>query len=310
MQQSEIVVQARPPRAKRVVLLEPSRKVWRITLFVSIILLVLYVIAAAFFWTHPLYSPVWNASYIATFPIWFLPQAIVRLLLVPSRKALDERRQQAARYNLAVGTEVHKPSSDLTGLPANFVIRLRRRNFATWIAGFLYAALFAGICLLLYQAWQTTAQAILHAGISWTPALLIAGMNIIITIVLLILIVNLLIYTSRQKLIATRDGLFCRRGYRTGYIPWQKARLFAVISRHSHTRHGLTLYYELASEDTVIRWPSQPRGGPARDTPAGVAMLGWPLAGPTTSAETFQQEVQLLNIIVNARSGLPLYDLC
>ncbi len=60
------------------------------------------------------------------------------------------------------------------------------------------------------------------------------------------------VLAPRQYLIATQDGLIGYRGLRLRVIPWQEARLFAVIAKQE------TLVYELASSTTLIRWSSKP----------------------------------------------------
>lgn len=311
MQQNEIIVQARPPRAWRVVPLEPSLRSRRVTLLIGLFLLVIIIAETFSFWESPFYATLWDSSYLS-FSLYYIVYGLVYVLSASPWRALNKRRQQASRYNLATGLPGHAMQAYLSDLPTRFMIRLQRRWPATGIMGILCGLFLICMGKTLYTYWQASIQAVVHQGMPVILAFLQNGFNVAILLMLVWGTINYLVYTPRQKLIATPGGLLYQRGYRTNYIAWQEARLFAVIGRQYSKKRGRILYYELASADTVIRWPSRPRGRgePWIDMPSAVSLLGGILAGPTSSAETFQQEVQLLNIIVNARSGLPLYDLC
>ncbi|HEX7734030.1 MAG TPA: hypothetical protein VF458_04185, partial [Ktedonobacteraceae bacterium] len=73
-------------------------------------------------------------------------------------------------------------------------------------------------------------------------------------------------------------------------------------------RRKPVFFYELASKDTVIRWPSMNKRvnrSSLTDTPSSVTLLGHGIR----PSDLFPQQARYLNIIVAERTGLQLYDL-
>jgi hypothetical protein len=275
-------------------------------LFISgIIVLLLYIIDVYF--TSSGVSQENSCLHIAGF--YYVIFTAAALFALSQWKALDKRRQQAARYLLVTGASrnaVNQPPEGISDLPEIFAIRSRRRWSGTCMLIVLCALLLSVPGIVVYAYWRGSSQAI-QQGLPAAFVILQNGLNIVIWLLLLLLVVGMLIFAPRQELIATREGLTCRRGYRLSFIPWSQARLFAVIGQpdSEHT----PAFYELASQNTLIRWPAHLSRQPVYGRPVGVMRFASSLARPEQPSAEFPQQVQFLNIIIAERTGLPLYDL-
>lgn len=294
--------------ATRVVPLELGLKTQRYFLFFGIAIGATYIVTFLFFrpvnkvifYADPFFALLWLYSF---YPLVYIVQG-------KPWRVLEKKRQEAARYNLSLSLPTQIPfRQDFSDVPARFMIRLRRRWLTTWvlaIVGGLYLAL---IVLFLYASWQDMMSLMLHQQESLILALLLTALNITIVLVSIVSLVITLFFTSRQYLIATRDGLISRLGFHFSYISWEQARLFAVIGEGETKKHRDIFFYELSSEDAVIRWSSLPKRGGAQGTPsATIGATGW-LAQADSSEGKYQQDIQTLISIVAVRTGLPLYDL-
>lgn len=288
--------------------LEPTLKRWRVLLFIGLALLVIYVV------TFLLLKPVNTAlfgigSFFSLLWIGFLSYPILYLSRGKQWKTLEEKRQQTVLSSLTLGVppqSAFRPG--ISHLPTQLAIRLRRRWATTWlfgIGGGLYLTL---LVLFLYAFWSGTVSMVIHQQESLVLGLVQTMLNVVVVLTYLIAFAAELVLTPHQYLIATQDGLVCRYQYHFSYIPWQQARLFAIISAGETKQHRSVFYYELSSETVVIRWSSLPaRAG--KETPSGtVGITGW-LAQADISVWRYEQDIQTLNAMVATRTGLPFYDL-
>lgn len=308
MQESKTISEERPRQAKQVVPLEPSLRARYWLLLVDVALLLLFIVNFQF-----AFNPViLNHSFFSLLILYVLIILVLHIFPLKRWRMLNERRQQMARYNLTTGAweRAVAPQADTLELPDTFVIASQRH----WLATFISALLYGLFLCLLGAITYTFNQAMLLAtyyGLSLPVVIWEILLNIVYVLFLAWLPLRWLIFSPRQQLIATRDGLLCCRGYRTSYIPWQQATLFAVIGKSSR-KAGAVLFYELASKNATIRWPSAnvfvPRGIGTR-IPTAMPFLYNLLVRPFPIGE-FQQQVQFLNSIVAERTRLPLYDLC
>lgn len=198
---------------------------------------------------------------------------------------------------------------DCSDSQAQFALRLQRRWLGFWIVSITRGLELVILVLLLSVFWRDTVSLLIHQQESLVLALLQTVLNVAVVFYALGSAVVTLVFTPRQQVTATRDGLFCRLGYHFSYIPWQQARLFAIIGEKETKKHGRVFFYELSSEQAVIRWTSRPTlTGPWHmpSTAVGVAGL---LVQADCSEKEYERRVQTLLAIVEARTGLSLYDL-
>lgn len=219
---------------------------------------------------------------------------------------LERDRQQAVANRLSGKTTMTFPLPEVfTPLPATISVQMRRNWRATWIAGALYAPLIGIVLWAFVSGWQINMQYLAQQGelSAWTllgsiPYTLVCFLCIVPTF-------SAFFLAPHQRLIATQDGLIGCRGLRLSYIPWQEARLFAMIAMQG------TFVYELASSTSIIRWSSKPAWSYGDTYPSaviGIAPLG--LVQSEHSTEEYHHQIQQLTAMVAARTGLPLYDLC
>ena len=305
MQKTEIVETERPRRAMQVVPLEPGLLYGRRSLVVGVFVFVLSIVNLCFVFNTELA----NESLFDTVALCYIILTALSLFSLPRWRALNKRRQQATRYNLAVILPTRafgQPQADLPALPDRFAISTHPRQFRILILviSLVFALIVTGA--FIYSYGQDMLQAVQH-GVPMTLVALEIALNIAILPFLIADFFMLYTLALRQQLIATREGLICRWGYHITSIPWQQARLFAIIGQGN--RDSGPAFYELASETALIRWSSHASSRPARRTPTAVMFANNSYVEPDPSAAELPQQVQCLNIIIAERTGLPLYDL-
>ena len=309
MQRIESVIEERPPRAAQVVPLEPSlRSRYRYLYYTGFILAIFIVNLVIAF-----HEVLLNYSFFNLTAVFYLINFITSISSFKRWRVLDQRRQQAARYNLTTGLPARAsapPRAEAPALPDLFVISTQRRWVLICILAFSLGLLICMAGVLTYSSAQSMLQEVPH-GVSIAVVIWESALNVALVLLFCYVVFSLLVIYPRQQLMASRDGLSARRGYQTSFIPWHQARLFAIVGQASPGQQEPMLFYELASNDSVIRWPSTStflnhlRG----TVPAGVTLLYSIQTRPASFATEFPQQIQFLNIIVAERTGLPLYDL-
>ena len=116
-------------------------------------------------------------------------------------------------------------------------------------------------------------------------------------------IVQLLLFLSpiglgRQNVEATEQGLRVRYGGKRSAMRWEEIRLFALYSTFGTQKTGASLTYELSSVTDIARWTRL-----LHPNFLHVQMV------PTVSFEEYTWQMQALNALIVARTGLSLYDL-
>ena len=310
MQSIEQISNERPDKALRVIPIDPSLRLrYRIIVFI-LITLVLF----SFNITLAFNEMIFNYS---LFNFWVLYGVIIYLLIVFPLKPwrwMDQKRQQAARYCLTTGLLARANTQreiEAPDLPEYFALTVQRRRVLTWSVSLLLSSiLFTGV-FIAYTYGQTMLHNVQY-GLAMATVIWEISLNSAVVLLWGYFSFSFLIINPRQSIIATRTGLLCWRGYQTSFIPWQQARLFAVIGHAPVKRQEPMLFYELSSADQVIRWPSAYvfiKQGLGSKVPSAVTLLRNVLTRPVGSTADFAQQIQLLNIIIAERTGLPLYDL-
>lgn len=293
----------------KVVPFEPTLKTQRYLLFFGIVVLVAYIITLVLFrqantiifGVDSFFFLLWMYCF---YPLFYF------IYGKPWRK-LEKKRQQVARYNLSKGLPTQIAGlQDYSDFPARFAIRLRRRWLFSWVVSIARGLELVVLVLLLFAFWRDTVSLLMHQQESLVLALLQTILNVVVVFYALGSVVVTLVFTPRQQVTATCDGLLCRLGYHFNYIPWQQARLFAVIGEKETKKHGKVFFYELSSEQAVIRWSSRPTPRGPWDMPStAVGVTKWLVQADCSETE-YEQRVQTLLAIVGTRTCLPLYDLC
>lgn len=214
--------------------------------------------------------------------IWpILPLALFSwmgyFLLVPDvrrRSAL----QWAALYRSGEGVPLAapQPAPDIAALALPFVIRLRPR----WSFFLVY-----GLCLPLLAA-AVAIRGLLKEEDSTLFAIVLFAFGLVI-----MLPVSLLL--ERRTLFVTEDGIGYRNIDEVEMLRWNDVQLLAVTGGNNRR----ALAYQLSSSRQVIRWTRQMRSS------------RFMLIRPTMPFEVYDAQMWALLSVVDARTGLPLYDL-
>ncbi|HEY0756410.1 MAG TPA: hypothetical protein VGD98_20825 [Ktedonobacteraceae bacterium] len=312
MQQSEISSSAQPRRAAQVVPVELTLHYRYYCIASSVIVLLPLATTMVAAWNPifansllPAFTVLWEHSCLGEISLVYIVCSVILLFSLAPWSKLNKRRQQAARYNLAVRAQAQAgtQSSATTPAPDTFTISSLRNWAGTGALAVISLLLLSIIGLVIYGNWQATLQAV---GSGLPVALLILSACLDLAILGVVGGLGVLVaFPPRQQLIITRDGLTCRRGYRTRSILWREARLFALIGEAGAYKQEPVLFYELASKETSIRWPSANKRLRLGGVPAGVILLNSNIHPP----ELFAQQIQFLNSVVAERTELQLYDL-
>lgn len=121
-----------------------------------------------------------------------------------------------------------------------------------------------------------------------------------------ILLFLALLPRTRGELEITTEGLTLRAGWgrsrKVRHVAWKEARLFALGGYPGRrSRQDLpALYYELSSEQELLRWATLRRGYPR------VIFVSEP---ENAMPEEYDRKMQVLLPVIAAKTGLPLYDL-
>jgi len=223
-------------------------------------------------------------------------------------KQLKQDRQQAFK-DYVNGDKTWKtyPLPEYSDpLSTTVSVQMRRNWRTTWIAGAIYSIPISLLLFICTLYWQSGMQYIVEmSGWVFLCTLLWLLLWLSFTCIFCLPVLAVFLFAPHQKLIATRSGLFCYRYLRLSYIPWEEARLFAVIHKA-----GGSQVYELSSSTQVIRWSSKPESQSMGTFPVGttgIAPLG--LIQAEKSSEEYQWQILQLILMVADGTGLPLYDL-
>jgi hypothetical protein len=101
----------------------------------------------------------------------------------------------------------------------------------------------------------------------------------------------------RQQIEVTESGLTARYAGRVSRIAWDEARLFAIYGTFGAQKSGAAITYELSSAGAIVRW-TWVKG---KSYVMGLE--------PTVPFDEHYLQMQALQVLVAAKTGLALYDL-
>ncbi|HEU5379249.1 MAG TPA: hypothetical protein VFV38_27825 [Ktedonobacteraceae bacterium] len=168
------------------------------------------------------------------FIVWGIPLAF-SLLRMPRQ----QRRVEALRMRMnETPLFAKQPALDVSHivLPATLTLKLSRGAFI----GF---ALFWLAMLGIFLLFQTPYWLALH--ILW--------LIIVAWLMLGTLVISLAALAFYQRIEASSEALVVQHGWRCKRIPWQEARLFAILGLDEKDNSRPYLY-ELSSARTILRW--------------------------------------------------------
>jgi len=214
-----------------------------------------------------------------------LPVFVLLLVIISLHyrrlKRIERCRLAAARGERGLlADEQPAPDPGALALPAIFQKRLSKAQFL-FIVGLME------LVILLYSIY------------GW---LIIDRFPLLLTFlggtVLGLILVLVLSVTSRQTLEVTEEGLRLRTSGQGGMVHWNEAHLFAVSSVPGAQKSGALLAYELSSATSFVSWTRIVRTG----------VFGLHM-DPGMPLHEHNREMEALQRLIVAKTGLPLYDL-
>ena len=211
-------------------------------------------------------------------------------------KRLEQRRQAAARGDqslLAVG----QPMADANALPLPTTI-VQRPNWAVLLA-------IPGIIMILTIVFVLVIINLLppmlpsHRHVPAFVPIIIAAVTIFIMLLISLLLLVVMYYRVRQQITVTQDGILMFGFRKIHAIRWDEAQLFAIIGLYGAKKYNSPFFFELSNANEVIRWNW------IRKNTRKLIFF----ARPTVSQADYDRQMQALNSLIAAKTGLPLYDL-
>jgi hypothetical protein len=206
-----------------------------------------------------------------------------------------ERRRLAAAGGDPSLLASEQPFANPAALQLPCKIEVRMGNGAILLLTgmvLVYALLFSSVFSWLNDGFLFISPDRFHNFV-----VLFAIIGISMVIVLLALFLSP-VGVGRQKVGVTEQGLKIRYGGKRSVMRWEELRLFALYSTFGTQKSGASLTYELSSATDITRWAWILRPKPLR-----MGMV------PVVSFEEYTRQMQALNALIVARTGLPLYDL-
>lgn len=151
-----------------------------------------------------------------------------------------------------------------------------------------------GTCLFFAVFWLLMLGVVL---VFQTPSFLAAGVlwwAIAVWLVLGALVLGLFALTFYQRIEITDDSLMVQHGWLRRRIPWQEARLFAVLSLDEKNRSSAN-QYELSSRRAILRWTH---------SPVGPAFVSQP-----RERDEYKRLLEELRAYIRVKTGLMVRDL-
>lgn len=206
-------------------------------------------------------------------------------------KGIEQRRFAAVHGERTfLAAEQPTPNAASMRLPVTIKLRYHKEFMLLMTgAGLLFSLLFAGAATFLNNGY-----------LLFTPNRLLFFLVIFIIFAAFLLALLFALFLSRigrQQVEVTESGLTARFGGRTATVMWGEARLFATYATFGARESGAAMTFELSSATDIVRWTWVWRKS---------YLLGlW----PAIAHDEYNWQMQALLSLVEAKTGLALYDL-
>ncbi|HEY5005597.1 MAG TPA: hypothetical protein VII61_20715, partial [Ktedonobacteraceae bacterium] len=121
---------------------------------------------------------------------------------------------------------------------------------------------------------------------------------IVASVMIILLLALFLSPLGTQKIIVTEQNLSIYAGGQKNTVQWNDIRLFAIYNAFGAQKSGSVLTYELSSTSDIVRW----NWVQCRDR-FNMRIV------PTIPLDEYNRQMQALNALIVARTGLSLSDL-
>ena len=210
-------------------------------------------------------------------------------------KRQERRRQEAAQGAQAL-LAAEQPAPDANALTLPITIEQRPNRMLLLIPALIavLAIVFAFSIVYIYpqslsphhSVPQSTLYAI--AAVAFIALALLGGLLFFVTY-----------YRVRQQITVTQDGILMLGVRKVHSMRWDEVLLFAIDGMYNTKKVTEPFLFELSSANEVIRWNW------LRKSTRRIIFL----AKPAVPRAEYERQMQALNSLIAARTGLPLYDL-
>lgn len=209
------------------------------------------------------------------FILWGFPLAFSMLRMPRHHLRVESLRMRMNEIPLferqPAYEEAHLP------VPVTLTLKLSR---GTYLVFAIFWLLMLGIVLIFQTPYLLAARVLWWVIAAW--------------IVLGALVLGSFALAFYQRIEVTDTSLMVQHGWRRRCIPWQEARLFAVLSLDEKNRSSAN-QYELSSEHTILRWAHGP---------AGPAFVSHP-----RDRDEYKRLLEELRAYIRVKTGLMVRDL-
>ena len=205
---------------------------------------------------------------------------------------IEQRRFAAVRGNRAL-LAVEQPVANAFAL--QLPCTLKSRPGKGGILFIIVISLIFALLLVGLPAWLNNNFLFFSANRLHNFLILFAIVAFVMIILLLALFFSPM---GTQKIIVTEEDLSIRAGGRESTMRWEDARLFAMYNAFGARKSGSVITYELSSAKDIVRWTQV-----LRRSRFNMRLV------PTIPLDEYNRQMQALNALIVARTGLPLSDL-
>jgi hypothetical protein len=204
-------------------------------------------------------------------------------------KRIEQRRFAIIQGDqTALAVEQPRPNVASMRLPLTIKVRYTK-EFVFLLTGILLlVALYIAGTFSWIGPWFFTSNALLYFLIVFFLCATLFG-----TLMFFLLFSR----AGRQQVEVTEHGIKAWYGGKVATVRWEEARLLAMYNAFGAQKNGAAITYELSSARDIARWTWVWRRTylPGRE--------------PTVSLDEHNRQMQELLALVQAKTGLPLYDL-
>lgn len=206
-------------------------------------------------------------------------------------KKVDKRRALALQGDQSMlAAEQPEPDASALSLPVSIQLVPRRGFFYFFFGIILLGGIIGGVVAPIFSSTGRHAR-----NVSSLTLLIIIAVSLAVVILLFALLFFILRSRMRYQINVDEQGISVSYNKITTRVDWNTARLFTV---NGVKKPGRPKVYELANEDTLVRWLWVPSDA-------------FPIftLRPTIPQGEYDRQMHALLQVVEAKTHLPLYDI-
>lgn len=206
-------------------------------------------------------------------------------------KRIEQRRFAAVQGDRTL-LAAEQPMSNAASLHLPITIKLRySKEFLLFSTG---VVVLTALLLAVAFTWFNNGPLLFTSN---RLLFFLVSFLILVVLILVLFIAISLTPLWRQQIEVTESGLTAHYAGRVSGIAWDESRLFATFGTFGAQKSGAAITYELSSAGAIVRWTWVKRKS---------YFMG---LEPTVPFEEHYVQMQALQVLVAAKTGLALYDL-